>query len=48
MKMREAHIAELEAEQEIKAKANTIIIDDFKEGEEGAAELPAAASSDLP
>lgn len=41
-------IAEAEAQEEIEAKANTIIIDDFKEGEEGAAELPAAASSDLP
>lgn len=49
MKMREARLAELEAEEEIKAKANSIIIDDFKEGSEVAGELPGdAATDDLP
>lgn len=49
MKMREAHIAELEAEEEIKAKANTIIIDDFGEKEQDPAQLPGdAPADDLP
>ena len=49
MKMREARIAELEAQEEIKANANTIIIEDFSEGQDTAGKLPEGApSEDLP
>lgn len=48
MKMREARMAELEAEEEIKAKANTIIIDEFNEKQD-AAQLPGdVPADDLP
>lgn len=45
----EADIAEAEAQEEIKANANTIIIEDFSEGQDTAGQLPEGApSEDLP
>lgn len=48
-RLTEADAAEAQAQEEIEARANSIIIDDFKEGSEVAGELPGdTPSDDLP